>query len=95
MPERFRGSRAAVTGTSGKGTAANASAEERDDAPKVPPTSPLVEEVSPGHPMREAIETAAAERQAGRLGRPGKPLYHRSPVMIGVGFFIAAGLDNL
>ena len=45
--------------------------------------------------MREAIETAAAERQAGRLGRPGKPLNHRSPVMIGVGFFIAVGLDNL
>jgi predicted PurR-regulated permease PerM len=110
-----------VTGTSGKGTAANASAEERDGAPKVPPASPLVEKVSPDHPMREAIETAEAERQAGRLGRPGKPLNHRSPfmigmkgaagvavtyalvelvlrarsvlILIGVAFFVAAGLD--
>jgi predicted PurR-regulated permease PerM len=110
-----------VTGTSGKGTASNASAEERGGAPKVPPASPLVEEVSPDHPMREAIETAEAERQAGRFGRPGKPLNHRSPfmigmkgaagvavtyalvelvlrarsvlILIGVAFFVAAGLD--
>jgi predicted PurR-regulated permease PerM len=82
---------------------------------------PLADEVGPGHPMREAIETAEAERRAGGLGTPGKALNHRSPfligmkaaagvaltyglvellvkarsvlILIGLAFFIAAGLD--
>ena len=109
-----------MDGTSGRGTTATA-AEERSDAAQLPPASPLVEEVSPGHPMREAVETAEAERQAGSLGRPGRALNRRSPffigmtgaagvavtfalvelllrarsvlVLIGLAFFIAAGLD--
>ncbi len=121
MQPRFRGSSVPVHGTSGKGTAATAAAEERDDAAQAPATSPLIEEVSPDHPMREAIENAEAERQAGRLGRPGKALNRRSPffigmtgaagvavtyglvelllrarsvlILIGLAFFIAAGLD--
>ena len=87
----------------------------------MPPTSPLLDEVKPGHPVREAIEDADAERRAGGLGKPGKPLNARSPVhgrddgrgrrrghlrpggavpratsvliLIGLAFFIAAGLD--
>ncbi len=102
--------------------AATASAEERDDeAPQTPPTSPLIEEISQDHPMREAIETAEAERQAGSFGRLGRAMNRRSPffigmtgaagvavtyalvelllkarsvlILIGLAFFIAAGLD--
>jgi predicted PurR-regulated permease PerM len=119
-----------VHGTSGKVTAAGPEereeragvrAEERGDAVQTPATSPLVEEVSPDHPMREAIETAEAERQTGGFGRPGRAMNRHSPffigmtgaagvavtyglvelllrartvlILIGLAFFIAAGLD--
>jgi predicted PurR-regulated permease PerM len=109
-----------VDGTGDKGTTATA-AEERGGAAQPPPASPLIEEVGPGHPMREALETAEAERQAGSFGRLGRALNRRSPffigmtgaagvavtyalvelllkarsvlVLIGLAFFIAAGLD--
>ena len=50
----------------------------------MPPTSPLLDEVKQGHPVREAIEDADAERRAGGLGKPGKPLNARSPFMVGM-----------
>jgi predicted PurR-regulated permease PerM len=90
-------------------------------ADPTPPTSPLVREVDQGHPLREAMETADAQRRAGGLGKPGRPLNRRSPfligmkgaagvavtyglvelfirarsvlILIGLAFFIAAGLD--
>ena len=63
-----------------EGSAATAAEEreERGDAAQHPPASPLIEEVSPGHPMREAFETAEAERQAGGFGRLGRALNRRS-----------------
>ena len=108
--------------TSGKGTAVTADAEARPgERPQEPATSPLIEEVGPGHPMREAMETAEVERQAGGFGRLGNAMNRRSPffigmagaagvavtyalvelllkarsvlVLIGLAFFIAAGLD--
>lgn len=110
-----------MKGTTGKGTAATAARENGTGAARAPATSPLVEEVTPDHPMREAIEAAEAERQAGGLGRPGRALNQRSPfligmkaaagvavtyglvellirarsvlILIGLAFFIAAGLD--
>jgi predicted PurR-regulated permease PerM len=110
-----------VDGTTGKATVATAAAGTEDGAARVPAVSPLAEEVSPDHPMREAIEAAEAERQSGGLGRPGRALNHRSPfligmkaaagvavtyglvellikarsvlILIGLAFFIAAGLD--
>ena len=111
-------------GATGKGTARPAAAEGPEGqaaAEQAPPSSPLVEEVDRGHPIRESIEDAEAERRAGGLGRPGRPLNPRSPfmigmkgaagvavtyglvelflrarsvlVLIGLAFFIAAGLD--
>ena len=50
----------------------------------MPPTSPLLDEVKPDHPVREAIEDADAQRRAGGLGKPGKPLNARSPFMVGM-----------
>jgi predicted PurR-regulated permease PerM len=65
----------------------------------VPATSPLLDEVKPGHPVREAIEDAEAERRAGGLGKPGKPLNARSPFMIGMmgaaGVAVTFGLVEL
>jgi predicted PurR-regulated permease PerM len=113
------GGEAASSGAAG---ARNDAADEAaDDAARVPPASPLAEEVSPDHPMRGAVEAAEAERQAGGLGRPGRALNQRSPfligmkaaagvavtyglvellirarsvlILIGLAFFIAAGLD--
>lgn len=43
-----------------------------------------MDEVDPEHPVRPAIEAAEAERQAGGLGKPGRPLNRRSPFMIGM-----------
>jgi len=65
----------------------------------VPPTSPLLDEVKPDHPVREAIEDAEAERRAGGLGKPGKPLNARSPFMVGMmgaaGVAVTIGLVEL
>ena len=115
------GSKTPVSSTTGKETTRAAAAEGQDDAAETPPTSPLVEEIDPTDPVREAMEDAEAERQAGGLGHPGRPLNARSPfmigmkgaagvavtyglvelflrarsvlVLIGLAFFIAAGLD--
>jgi predicted PurR-regulated permease PerM len=114
------GSKTAVNSTTGTETTRAAAAEEQAAA-DAPPTSPLVEEVEPSNPVREAMEDAEAERQAGGLGHMGRPLNARSPfmigmkgaagvavtialvelflkargvlVLIGLAFFIAAGLD--
>jgi hypothetical protein len=94
---------------------------EQAAAEKMPPTSPLIEEVAADNPVREALAEAEAARQQGTLGKPGRPLNARSPfmiamkatagvitvvalvelllkarsvlVLIGLAFFIAAGLD--
>ena len=79
-----------------------ASADHQEDqaaAEHVPPPSPLLDEVKPGHPVREAIEDADAERRAGGLGKPGKPLNARSPFMVGMmgaaGVAVTIGLVEL
>jgi len=72
-----------VSSTTGNETTTVATAEEQA-AVEAPPTSPLVEEIEPSNPVREAMEDAEAERQAGGLGHPGRPLNHRSPFMIGM-----------
>jgi predicted PurR-regulated permease PerM len=118
------GKQSRVSGATSEQTASPASADRQEDqaaAERVPPTSPLLDEVKPGNPVREAIEDAEAERRAGGLGKPGKPLNARSPfmvgmmgaagvavtfglvelflratsvlILIGLAFFIAAGLD--
>jgi predicted PurR-regulated permease PerM len=110
--------------TTGEGTTnppADRDRETRSAEEQTPPTSPLVEDIDEPNPVREAMEDAEAERQAGGLGRPGRPLNARSPfmigmkgaagvavtyalvelflkargvlVLIGLAFFIAAGLD--
>ena len=93
-----------MDGTSGKGTAVTADAEARagtraGERPHEPATSPLMEEVNPGHPLREAIETADAERQAGSFGRPGRAMNRRSPFFIGMtgaaGVAVTYGLVEL
>ena len=117
---RLLGSKTAVSSTTGNETTRAAAAEERAAA-QATASSPLVEEVGPSNPVREAMEHAEAERQAGGLGHPGTPLNARSPfmigmkaaagvavtyalvelflkargvlVLIGLAFFIAAGLD--
>ena len=65
----------------------------------MPATSPLLDEVKQGHPVREAIEDADAERRAGGLGKPGKPLNARSPFMVGMmgaaGVAVTFGLVEL
>ena len=65
----------------------------------MPPTSPLLDEVKPDHPVREALEDADAERRAGGLGKPGKPLNARSPFMVGMtgalGVAVTIGLVEL
>lgn len=66
---------------------------------KAPRSSPLAEDVDRGHPVREAIEDAEAERLAGGLGKPGRPLNPRSPFMIGMkgaaGVAVTYGLVEL
>jgi predicted PurR-regulated permease PerM len=92
------GSKTAVSSTTGKETTMAAAAEEQAAA-ETPPTSPLVEEVDRTDPVREAMEDAEAERQAGGLGRPGRPLNARSPFMIGMkgaaGVAVTYGLVEL
>jgi predicted PurR-regulated permease PerM len=91
-----------VSGATSEETASPPSAEDQDDQAAeehVPPTSPLLDEVKPDHPVREAIEDAEAERRAGGLGKPGKPLNARSPFMIGMtgalGVAVTIGLVEL
>ena len=76
-----------MSGATSEETASPASADDQEDqaaAEQVPATSPLLDEVKPGDPVREAIEDADAERRAGGLGKPGKPLNARSPFMVGM-----------
>lgn len=110
-----------MDGSGREATGAPAAAETENGAARAPATSPLIEEISADHPMREAIESADAERRAGGLGKPGRALNRRSPffvglsaaagvavtyglielllkarsvlILIGLAFFIAAGLD--
>jgi predicted PurR-regulated permease PerM len=91
-----------VSGATSEETASPASADDQEDqtaAEHVPPTSPLLDEVKQGHPVREAIEDADAERRAGGLGKPGKPLNARSPFMVGMmgalGVAVTIGLVEL
>jgi predicted PurR-regulated permease PerM len=91
-----------VSGATSEETASPVSADHQEDqaaAEHVPPTSPLLDEVKPDHPVREAIEDAEAERRAGGLGKPGKPLNARSPFMIGMtgalGVAVTIGLVEL
>jgi predicted PurR-regulated permease PerM len=58
--------------------------EEQAAAREVPPTSPRIEEVAEGNPVREALAEAEADRQQGTFGKPGRPLNPRSPFMIGM-----------
>jgi predicted PurR-regulated permease PerM len=99
---RFLGSRAVVSSTNREATTTPAATEEQPDqaaAARTPPTSPLVHEVDREQPLREAIEAAETERQAGGLGQPGKPLNPRSPFLIGMkaaaGVAVAYGLVEL
>ena len=96
------GKQSAVSGATSEETASPVSADHQEDqaaAEYVPPTSPLLDEVKPDHPVREAIEDADAERRAGGLGKPGKPLNARSPFMIGMtgalGVAVTIGLVEL
>jgi predicted PurR-regulated permease PerM len=96
------GKQSRVSGATSEETVSPASADHQEDqaaAEHVPPTSPLLDEVKPGHPVREAIEDADAERRAGGLGKPGKPLNARSPFMVGMmgaaGVAVTFGLVEL
>jgi predicted PurR-regulated permease PerM len=91
-----------VSGATSEETASPPSAEDQEDQAaeeQVPATSPLLDEVKPDHPVREAIEDAEAERRAGGLGKPGKPLNARSPFMVGMmgalGVAVTIGLVEL
>ena len=91
-----------MSGATSEETASPASADDQEDqaaAEHVPATSPLLDEVRQGHPVREAIEDADAERRAGGLGKPGKPLNARSPFMVGMmgaaGVAVTFGLVEL
>ena len=91
-----------MSGATSEETASPASADDQEDqaaAEHVPPTSPLLDEVKPDHPVREALEDADAERRAGGLGKPGKPLNARSPFMVGMtgaaGVAVTIGLVEL
>jgi predicted PurR-regulated permease PerM len=91
-----------VSGAISKETASSAPADDQEEqaaSEQVPPTSPLLDEVEEGHPVREAIEDAEAQRQAGGLGKPGKPLNARSPFMVGLmgaaGVAVTYGLVEL
>jgi len=91
-----------VSGATSEETARPAAADDQEQqaaAEHVPATSPLLDEVKQGHPVREAIEDADAERRAGGLGKPGKPLNARSPFMVGMmgaaGVAVTIGLVEL
>jgi predicted PurR-regulated permease PerM len=91
-----------VSGATSEETARPASADDQEEqaaTEHVPATSPLLDEVKQGHPVREAIEDADAERRAGGLGKPGKPLNARSPFMVGMmgaaGVAVTFGLVEL
>ena len=91
-----------MSGATSEETASPASADDQEDqaaAEHVPPTSPLLDEVKPDDPVREALEDADAERRAGGLGKPGKPLNSRSPFMVGMagaaGVAVTIGLVEL
>ena len=91
-----------MSGATSEETASPASVDHQEDQAAdehVPPTSPLLDEVKPDHPVREALEDAEAERRAGGLGKPGKPLNARSPFMIGMtgalGVAVTIGLVEL
>ena len=91
-----------MSGATSEETASPPSADDQEEqaaAEHVPPTSPLLDEVKPDHPVREAIEDADAERRAGGLGKPGKPLNARSPFMVGMmgalGVAVTIGLVEL
>jgi len=91
-----------VSGATSEETARPTSADDQEEqaaAEQVPATSPLLDEVKPDHPVREAIEDADAERRAGGLGKPGKPLNTRSPFMVGMmgaaGVAVTIGLVEL
>jgi predicted PurR-regulated permease PerM len=91
-----------VSGATSEETASPPSADDQEDQAAeepVPPTSPLLDEVKPDHPVREALEDADAERRAGGLGKPGKPLNARSPFMVGMmgalGVAVTIGLVEL
>jgi predicted PurR-regulated permease PerM len=96
------GKQSAVSGATSEETASPPSADDQEDQAaeeRVPATSPLLDEVKPDHPVREAIEDADAERRAGGLGKPGKPLNARSPFMVGMmgaaGVAVTIGLVEL
>src|ERR1700677_4709029 len=85
---RSLGSRGAVSGATSEETASPPSAEDQEHqeaAEYVPPTSPLLDEVKPDHPVREAIEDADAERRGGGLGEAGEPLHAPPPPLHGGG----------
>ena len=91
-----------MSGATSEETASPPSADDQEEqaaAEQVPATSPLLDEVKPDHPVREAIEDADAERRAGGLGKPGKPLNARSPFMVGMmgalGVAVTIGLVEL
>jgi predicted PurR-regulated permease PerM len=91
-----------VSSTNREATTTPAATAEQPDqagAARTPPISPLVQEVDREQPLREAIEAAETERQAGGLGQPGKPLNPRSPFLIGMkaaaGVAVAYGLVEL
>lgn len=77
----------------------SAATETENGAARAPAPSPLIEEVGADHPMREAIETADAERRVGGLGKPGRALNRRSPFFIGMtaaaGVAVTYGLIEL
>jgi predicted PurR-regulated permease PerM len=94
-------SAATDSAATGKGPTRTA-ADEREDQPaaeQTPPTSPRVSEVDEDNPLHDAMVTAEAERQAGRLGTPGRPLNTRTPFMIGIqaaaGVAVAYGMVEL
>lgn len=91
-----------MSGATSEETARPTSADDQEEqaaVEDVPPTSPLLDEIKQGHPVREAIEDADTERRAGGLGKPGKPLNARSPFMVGLmgafGVAVTIGLVEL
>jgi len=72
-------------GTTGSDTGTTRAADgqqEQAAAPETPPTSPRIQEVAEGNPVREALVQAEAERRKGTFGTPGRPLNPRSPFLI-------------
>ena len=56
-----------MSSTTGHETTTRAAAAEEQAAAEAPATSPLVEEVEPANPVREAMEDAEALTLAGSL----------------------------